>query len=142
MERYSIQIGDTVTTEIAVDLCRELELTDLATRIQEHSTHFKDWVFDGISVLNDTFAARLTSVDQGKLTFLCALPHDLRYAYGESGNKLERKEADLQFKEDLLHKAGMKHFWATIFYLMVRIGGSEYLSLSFSWAFARKKTAM
>jgi len=132
------EIGETITTERALELCKHFELDDLIERINTNPGSYKEWVFDGISVLNDKFAAEISRVDQNALTLECALPHDLRYGYGESGNKKERKDADLKFKSDLLTKAKMNKFWASIFYLTVRIGGAEVLSLSFTWAFAQK----
>ncbi len=132
------KIGETITTELALELCEYFGLDGLMDRISKNPNSYKEWVFDGISVLNDKFAASISCVDQNVLTFECALPHDLRYGYGESGNKKERKDADLKFKSDLLNKAKMNKFWAFIFYFTVRTGGAEVWGFSYSWAFAQK----
>ncbi len=132
------KIGETITPDMALELCEYFNLYDLKNRIENNPNKYKDWVFDGISLLNDKFAATISHVDQYILTTDCALPHDLRYGYGEPGNKKERKDADEKFKSDLIKKAKMNKFWAFIFYSAVRIGGAETLSLSYSWAFAHK----
>ena len=63
---------------------------------------------------------------------------DLGYAYGEPGNRMERKRVDLKFQSDLITKAKMKEWMAAALYEGVRVGGEEVFGLSFSWAFARK----
>jgi len=132
------EIGETITTEHALELCEHFELDYLVKRIKANPDSYKEWKFDGISCLPDKFAAKITGVDQKVLTLQCGLPHDLGYGYGEPGNKKERKCVDLKFKSDLKTKAKMGKFWASIFYLAVRIGGMEKLGLSFTWAFALK----
>ncbi len=131
------KIGETITTKWAVELCKHFGLDYLVERIRENPDSYKNWIFDGVSVLCDKFAAGVTGVDQEILTNQCALPHDLAYAYGESGNDEERKAADSKFKADLINKAKMSTFWASIFHHAVRIGGMEELGLSFTWAFAK-----
>lgn len=132
------KIGEVITTERALELCKYFKLDYLTERINSNPGSYKEWKFDGISVLDDKFAADIFHVDQNALTLECALPHDLRYGYGESGNKKERKDADWRLRRDLLTKAKMSRFSASILYLAVRIGGAELFRLSYSWAFARK----
>jgi len=132
------EIGETITTKRALELCKHFELDHLIERINSNPSGYKELVFDGVSVLDDKCAAAILHVDQKTLTLKCALPHDLRYGYGESGNTKERKDADLILKSDLLNKAKTSNFWASIFYLSVRIGGAEFLGLSYTWAFAKK----
>ena len=133
------EIGDRITTEWALELCDHFKLQYLVERIKRNPEKYKEWKFDGCSMLWDRLAAGVTQVNHTVLTQQCALPHDLCYAYGEPGNKIERERVDLKFKSNLLTKAGMSEFWATIFHLAVRIGGREEFGRSFSWAFARKK---
>ena len=63
----------------------------------------------------------------------------LGYAYGDPGNKKEKKMVDLRFLNDLITKAGLTHWKATAIYLATRIGGIEIFGLPFSWAFANRK---
>ena len=49
---------------------------------------------------------------------VCAA-HDARYAQG--GDERDRLEADIEFREGVRERAGW--WWATIYYLGVRIGG-------------------
>ena len=114
------EIGETIRTERALELCEHFELDHLVERIKANSDHCEAWVLDGISVLNDRFSAAVSGVDQDILTRECALPHDLRYGYGEPGNKKERKESDLKFKSDLRTKAKMGRFWASIFHVATK----------------------
>jgi hypothetical protein len=131
------EVGETITTQNALELCRHFDLQYLVDRIEGNPDGYKSWRFDGISGLGDRFAARITRVDRATLSLQCALPHDLRYGYGEPGNKAERKSADRQFRQDLIAKAEMGRVWARIFYWAVRIGGSERRRTSYSWAFAQ-----
>jgi hypothetical protein len=132
------EIGETITTERALEFCEHFKLDHLTDRINSNPSGYKERVFDGVSVFDDKCAAAIFNVDQKTLTLKCALPHDLRYAYGESGNTKERKDADLKLKSDLLIKANMSKFWASALYLAVQIGGTEFLGLSYTWAFAKK----
>lgn len=133
------EIGDVVTTDRAIELCRHYKLDYLVKRINQNRGTFKEWVFDGVSCLPDQLAALVVGVDQQALTYDCALPHDLGYAYGEPDNEMEKKRVDVKFHSNLVTKANMNKLWAEIFYRAVRIGGAEELGRSFSWGFARKK---
>jgi hypothetical protein len=73
------------------------------------------------------------------ITYLCCLPHDLGYAYGDPGNQNEKQIVDDKFFRDLKKQARMKEWIAEVFRRAVEIGGAEILGLSFSWAFAYKR---
>ena len=134
------EIGEIITTERALELCRHFNLDDLvATRIEADPESFAHWKFDGCSCLPDKSLGRFTGCNWQDITFGCCLPHDLCYAYGEPGNQGERKRVDAKFYNDLVTKAGMKKWMASVFHAGVRIGGAESLGLSFSWGFARVK---
>ncbi len=132
------KIGDIVPTEEALALCRHFNLDYLVDRIEANSDQYKSWKFDGCSCLPDELMGLFTGCNWEDITFKCCLPHDLGYAYGEPGNKIERERVDLKLKSDLVTKAGMKEWLATAFHAVVRIGGVEELGFSFSWAFAHK----
>ena len=131
------KIGDRVDTQTALELCRHFNLDYLASRIASDKAAYKPWIFDGCSGIHDEFLGFLTHCDYA-ITYQCCLPHDLGYGYGEPGNRMERKQVDLKFQNDLIAKAGMKGWMAAALYEGVRVGGAEVFGLSFSWAFARK----
>jgi hypothetical protein len=130
-------IGEIITTERALELCRHFNFDHLVARIEADPELFTHWKFDGCSCLPDKYLGRFTGCKWRDITFGCCLPHDLCYAYGELGNHAERKRGDAKFYSDLVTKAGMKKWMASAFYAGVRIGGAELFGLSFSWGFAR-----
>ena len=132
------EIGDTITTKEALELCRYFGLDYLVERIESNPEKYKDWKFDGCSCLPDEVMGFFTGCNWKDITYKCCLPHDLCYAYGEPGNDIERERVDLKFYSDLVNKAGMKKWMASAFLAAVRIGGPEEFGLSFSWAFAYK----
>ena len=132
------EIGDTVTTEQALALCRDFGLDYLVERIERNPEKYKEWKFDGCSGLPDELMGLFTGCDWKDITFKCCLPHDLAYGYGEPGNEKERKQADTRFYNDLIKKAGMDEWRAAAFFAGVRVGGHEIFGLSFSWGFAHK----
>ena len=85
------QIGDMVTTEQALALCRDFGLDYLVERIECDPDKYKEWEFDGCSGLPDELMGLFTGCDWKDITFKCCLPHDLGYGYGEPGNEAERK---------------------------------------------------
>jgi hypothetical protein len=131
-------IGDVITTEEALGLCRHFSLDDLVQRIEDAPEAYKEWKFDGCSCLPDEVMGLFTGCDWQDITYKCCLPHDLRYAYGEPGNENEREQADKAFYNDLVVKGGMKEWCASAFLLAVRLGGAEEFGLSFSWGFAQQ----
>ena len=133
------EIGEIITTERALELCRHFNLDYLVARIEADPEAFTHWEFDGCSCLPDESLGLFTGCEWRDITFGCCLPHDLCYAYGEPGNHAERKRVDAKFYSDLVTKAGMKKWMASAFHAGVRIGGAESFGLSFSWGFARVK---
>jgi len=132
------KIGDQVDTEQGLALCRHFKLDYLVSRIEFDKTLYKTWEFDGCSCIHDQFLGFITGLNANDITYKCCLPHDLGYAYGQPGNRMERKRVDLKFQSDLVTKAGMKDWMASAMYEGVRVGGSEVFGQPFSWAFARK----
>jgi hypothetical protein len=128
-------IGKTITTARARALCLErgAMFDYIVKRIDDQPGDFKDWIFDGASLLPDNLISKLFHIPH---LIEIALKHDLKYAYGELGNEEERLRADQEFKQDLL--ADVTHPWvAEVMFKMVRLGGSEKLKTTFSWGFAR-----
>ena len=132
------EIGDIITIEKALELCRHFKLDYLIERVEYNPESYKDWTFDGCSGLPDPVLGFFTGCNWKDITYKCCLPHDLGYAYGEPGNNIERKRVDLKFNSDLVAKADMKKWCASAFLVAVRIGGIEEFGLSFSWGFAHK----
>lgn len=130
------QIGDMITTELALELCRHFKLDYLVKRIEADPDQFRDWKFDGCSCLPDEIMGLFTGCDWRDITYKCCLPHDLCYAYGELGNEAERERVDTKFFSDLVTKANMKSWKAYMFLAGVRVGGAEAFGLSFSWGSA------
>ena len=133
------EIGETITTERALELCKFFRIDYLTERIKENPDSYKLWTFDGASYSWDTGLAFMTGVEQNDLTFKCALPHDLRYGYGEIENCKERADADSEFKMDLIYRAKMNRVSAWNLYAAVRIGGCNFFGIkNASWGFANK----
>ena len=132
------EIGHIVTTEGALELCKQFKLDYLVKRIEDNRDGYKNWKFDGCSGVPDKIMGLLTGCNWRDITYKCCLPHDLGYAYGEKGNKIERKRVDQKFYSDLLTKVGMIKCLAFVYLALARVGGHEALGLSFSWGFANK----
>jgi hypothetical protein len=142
-EEYNMElpiIGDVITTEKAIALCRLFSFDHLVHRIEADPGKYRNWKFDGCSGLPDEILGLFTGCNWVDITNRCCLPHDLRYAYGEKDNEMERKEADEELYDNLVSRAGMKKWCASAFLTAVRIGGVEDFGLSFSWGFAHKRT--
>ncbi len=132
------EIYDLITTDDGIELCRSFNLDYLVQRIESNRENYKRWEFDGCSCFYDKLLGFLTRCNWKDITFKCCLPHDLGYAYGESGNKKEKKQVDLKFYNNLKEKAGMHKLIAFLLYSVVRIGGAEKFGFTFSWSFASK----
>ena len=132
------EIGDVITAQQALQLCRHFRLDYLVERIESNPEAYKDWKFDGCSGLPDKITGLFTGCDWKDIAYKCCLPHDLCYAYGEKENDIERKRVDIKFYSDLVTKAGMSRWCASAFLAAVRIGGVQDFGLSFSWGFAHK----
>lgn len=128
------KINDKITTDIAIELCRHYGFEYLVSRIEGNKDHFKNWVFDGASMVPDELLSKLAKIPN--LTEI-ALKHDLKYAYGLPGDKEEKLKADQQFKADLL-KDGASDEIAGLMFQAVDIFGDGLVKTSFSWGFARK----
>jgi hypothetical protein len=128
------RIGQRVTTADARALCRHFGYEFLVARIERTPEAFKDWTFDGASMVPDRLVSALAGIPN--LTRI-ALQHDLKYAYGEPGNKQERQKADEEFRRDLMAD-GASEPVAEIMFQAVRLFGDPPIRTSFSWGFARK----
>ena len=128
-----------VTTEWALELCRHFSLDYLVERISAHPGAYRSWRFDGCTGLPDEWMGVFTGCRWEDITYRCCLPHDLCYAYGEKGNRAERKRVDEAFRDDLVAKAGVKSWAAAAFLAAVRVSGAEEFGLSFSWGFASRE---
>ena len=127
-------VGNTISLDRARALCQHYGLAHLVTRITSaRPGEFKDWVFDGASMLPDDQVAELFHIPH---LIEIALKHDLKYAYGEPGNDNERLRADQDFRQDLLAD-GTNPVVAEAMFQSVRLGGSGVIKTSFSWGFAR-----
>ena len=132
------KIGDMITTENALLLCKYFNLDYLIKRIETDAHQYKAWEFDGCSGLPDEILGLFTGCEWQDITYQCCLPHDLCYGYGELENDIERKRVDIKFYSDLVTKAGMGKWQAAAFLAAVPIAGPEEFGLSFSWGFAHK----
>jgi hypothetical protein len=130
----TIEIGNKITTTMALELCKHYGFGHLVSRIEEDRGAFKEWTFDGASMIPDALFSEIFHIPS--LTEI-ALKHDLKYAYGEIGNKEEKSKADKTFKEELINDGS----WPKIAHLMfmaVDIFGDGPVKTRFSWGFARK----
>ena len=129
------RIGETITTARARELCAERGemFAYIVKRIDDQPAEFKEWVFDGASRLPDRLVAKLFDIPH---LIEIALKHDLKYGYGELGNREERRRADAEFEQDLLAD-GTRPWVAKVMYWAVRLGGGERFKTSYSWGFAR-----
>ncbi|MGB4118075.1 MAG: hypothetical protein WBK51_16155 [Polaromonas sp.] len=127
-------IGNVISVALALEICRNYEFTYLVERLSNNQDAFKEWTFDGASILPDEIFAKIFSVPN---LIEIALRHDLKYAYGEPDNKSERLLADEQFRRDLLNDGCISGV-AQAMYLAVRAFGNFPIKTDFSWGFARK----
>jgi len=126
------EIGDKITVERGLQLCEHFGYKHLAGRLKENPNNYKDWIFDGASMVPNKLFSRLFRIPN--LTKI-ALKHDLKYAYGEKGNKTERLRADLEFTLDILND-GASPAMAKLILAVIDNGGAEKLNTSYSWAYA------
>jgi hypothetical protein len=128
-------IDETITTGRARDLCQHFGFVSLVQRIDAaQPNEFRDWIFDGASMLPDDLVARSFHIPH---LIEISLKHDLKYAYGEPNNAAERLKADEEFKQDLLND-GAPPSVAEAMFKSVRLGGSGPIRTRFSWGFARR----
>lgn len=133
------KIGELITTERAIELCRHFALQHLVERISAHPEQFRPWRYDGVSCVPDELLMLFTGRGHTwqDITNECALPHDLQYAYGSPGDRHEKYIADHDFSVRLVTKAGMKPGLAEMFRQLVERYGGEERRKSYSWGFAR-----
>ena len=127
-------VNETISTEYAIKLCQHYGFDYLVERLNERPFDYKDWVFDGVSMFPDELFSKFLNIPD---IIEIALKHDLKYAYGEPGNRAEKLRADLEFEIDLLNDGASPEI-ARIMFAAVDIGGSEILNTSYSWAFAQR----
>lgn len=132
------KVGEKITTNRAIELCQYYKLNYLINRIQKNPELYNEWIFDGVSGLPDRLASILVDCDQHLLTYECALPHDLAYAYGKLNDVNEKKAIDTKFLHDLIYVANANPVMAKVFYLAVNVLGKQELRMPFTWAFANK----
>lgn len=137
MHIEDIEIGDTITVEMGLELCEHFDLGYLVERLTKYPERYKSFKFDGCSGIPDQSLCLLGCRWQD-ITYQCCLQHDLGYAYGMPGNMAEKKMVDSFFYNNLVDMAGVKPWIAKIFKKAVELGGQEW-GLSFSWAFSNKK---
>ena len=126
------EIGEIITTGRAIELCTHFGYDYLVERIKVNPGRFRDWEFDGASMVPDGLFARLFNIPN--LTLL-ALKHDLGYAYGEPGNDREKLRVDLEFGLGVLND-GASAFVTKAVFAAVDVGGAETFKTEFSWAYA------
>ncbi len=126
----TIEIGNKITTEMALELCKHYGFGHLISRIEEDQESFKDWIFDGASTIPDELFSRIFDIPS--LTDI-SLRHDLKYAYGEPGNKEKKRSLKRGYLTMVLRQKSQISCskLSTLF-------GDGLVKTSFSWGFARK----
>lgn len=135
---YSIKVGDQITPAMGLELCRYFGFDYLIERLDGNPDKYEPFIFDGVSGLHENVASFLTDVPEKKLTYHCALPHDILYWAGEEGNVEEKERADIDFKNRLI-KHGCPEWKAKVAKFIVDTLGEECLGQKFSWGFGKKK---
>lgn len=133
------KIGEEITIERGLELCRYFGLDYLVKRLTKHPEYFRTWIFDGCSGLSQEVFRLLCGNKYKIVTFYCCLIHDLEHAYGESGNEEEREASNKEFRENLIDLAKFSEQKAWAFYKAVVIGGSDKLNTTWKWGFANKE---
>jgi hypothetical protein len=128
------EIDEKITTDRAIELCEHFGYIYLVERIKANQDRFKDWVFDGASMIPDKIFSQTFHIPN---LIEIALKHDLKYAYGERGNKAEKLRADLEFALDLLND-GASSAITRLMFAAVDVGGNELFKTSYSWGYAWK----
>jgi len=126
------KINDVITAQLAVELCDYYGLNYLSDRIQDNPENYKEWIFDGASMIDDAIFSDIFDLPN---IVEISLKHDLKYAYGDHGNHEEKLIADLEFQIDLL-RDGASTILSRLMFSSVDVFGYERLGTSFSWGFA------
>ena len=133
------QINQTISVDYGKYLCDNYGLYYLSERIYSNPGMYGPWVFDGVSGVNDKLLSLVLNKDDKILTYKCALPHDLAYAYGRLDDSEERKRVDGIFYNNLVNVAHISRPVAKVMYGVVRVFGSQKFNFSCSWGFAKCK---
>lgn len=128
------KVGDIINNERAKEICDHFGYTHLVERINAKPENYKEWTFDGASMIPDDTFAKMFNIPN---LIEIALKHDLKYAYGESGNTAEKLQADQDFEQDLIND-GASPVVAKFLFKSVDKFGKEEFKTPFSWAFAKK----
>jgi len=99
IDNKTIKIGNEITAEIALKLCKHYGFGQLVTRITENQEAFKNWVFDGASMIPDDIFSRVFEIPS--LTEI-SLRHDLKYAYGDPDNEEEKTKRIMNLNRSYL----------------------------------------
>jgi len=128
------KVDDVIDNALAKKLCEYFGYTHLVERIRSNPGGYKGWVFDGASMIPDYEFSQFFNIPN---LVEIALKHDLKYAYGESGNEAEKLQADQDFESDLLDD-GASPILAKFMFKSVDKFGKEEFGTPFSWTFAKK----
>lgn len=128
------KVDDIINNERAQELCKHFGYTHLVERIKANPDSYKEWTFDGASMIPDDAFSKAFNIPN---LVEIALKHDLKYAYGESGNTDEKLKADQDFERDLIND-GASPVLAKFMFKSVDKFGKEKFKTPFSWTFARK----
>lgn len=126
-------IGDNINAQLAVKLCKYYSLDYLVDRITANPNSYSVWEFDGASMISDGLFSAVFNIPN--LTEI-ALQHDLKYAYGEAGNKVEKLRADLEFELAILNDGASVEMTKMMF-AAVDLCGDGLIRTDFSWGFAK-----
>ena len=137
------QIGEIITVERGLELCRYFGIDYLVKRLTEHPKDYNEFIFDGASGIRDDLLGLLNDGEWELITNKAALPHDLKYAYGTLAKensvraRKEKTQADIDFENDCI-SAGVSKENAAFLRKVVHIFGQEWIKLPWSWGFAHK----
>jgi len=137
------EIGESISPRRAINFCKYFGLDSLVARLTFSLDNYITFEFDGCSMIPDKFITRILNKIPGlkglgkKVTYDCCFKHDLKYAFGDPSNLLEKLRADLELYEDL-KTLGLPEKICVGTLVGVLIGGSDKFDTSFKWGFARK----
>lgn len=127
--------GETTTVARGIELCEHFGLFDISEKLRKNPDRYRSFEFDGCSRIPDGLVARLSSMSEYALTYKCCLPHDLKYAYGDPGDRKAFDVANHELKLDIVSNGGA-YMIANMFYDFTDLFGWEDGDHSFSWGFA------
>ena len=127
------EIGEIITNKLAIELCDYYGFDEIARRIREQPERYRDWEFDGGSMIPDEFMAEWLNIPEESLVEAFLL-HDIPYAFGESNDKKGKHIADCTLELRLLN-IGAPSEVAKKVRAAIEIFGS-FPGTSFHWGFA------